>query len=154
MMRIAVIAATAALVLAAAAAPPTASRLLSVMHERHEGMESIGNANKAIHRELDGSFPNLAIIRSSAAKIAVLSQKASGWFPTGSGPELGKTGAKPEIWQDTEDFTTKLRHFQLAAKVFNGAAAAGNLDATRAQFATLGGTCKACHDKYRAEMKH
>ena len=32
--------------------------------------------------------------------IADCRRKASSWFPPGTGPELGKTGAKPEIWQN------------------------------------------------------
>lgn len=124
-----------------------------VMHERHEGMEAIGKATKAIKRELDGSA-NLATIRQSAAKIAGLSQKASGWFPAGTGPDVGKTGAKPEIWQNQADFTAKLRNFQKAAQALNAAASGDDANAIKARFADMGGTCKACHDKYRAEMKH
>jgi cytochrome c556 len=128
--------------------------LKAVMHERHEGMESIGKSNKAIKREFDGGSPDLATVRSSAAKIADLSQKASGWFPAGTGPELGKTGAKPEIWQNPQDFSAKLHNFQVAAKAFNAVAGGNDLNATKSKFADLGGTCKACHDKYRSEMHH
>jgi cytochrome c556 len=133
---------------------PTKAQALAIMHERHEGMETIGKTNKALHRELVAGSPNLGVIRASAAKIADLSQKASGWFPKGTGPELGKTGAKPEIWQNPEDFTTKLRNFQAAAKTFNAASASGDLNAIRAHAGDLGQACKACHDKYRSEMHH
>jgi cytochrome c556 len=136
------------------AAAPTPAAAHKIMHERHEGMESIGKNFKALRRELDSSAPNLAAVRSSAATIANLSQKASGWFPRGTGPDVGKTGAKPEIWQSNEDFTAKLRSFQAAAKAFNATAASGNVAAIKARYGDLGGTCKACHDKYRAEMKH
>ena len=100
------------------------------------------------------SSPNLANVRSSAAAVCALSRKASGWFPKGTGPELGKTGAKPEIWQNWPDFTAKLHNFQGAAKMFNAAAASGDVGAIKARYADLGGACKACHDKYRAEMHH
>jgi cytochrome c556 len=151
-MRIALLAATAIFLMAAA--PPTKQRLLLIMHDRHEGMETIGKANKALHRELTAAAPNVAVIRASAAKIAGLSQRASGWFPKGTGPELGKTGAKPEIWQNPEDFTAKLHNFQVAAKAFNAAAASGDLNAIKAHAGDLGQGCKACHDKYRSEMHH
>ena len=151
-MRIALFAATAILLIAAA--PPTKQRLLSIMHDRHEGMEAIGKANKALHREFTAPSPDLGVIRLSAAKIAELSQKASGWFPKGTGPELGKTGAKPEIWQNPEDFTTKLHNFQAAAKAFSAVAAGGDLNAIKAHAGDLGQACKACHDKYRSEMHH
>ena len=136
------------------AAAPSRDQALKIMHERHEGMETIGKSAKAINRELAGGSPNLATVRASAAAISNLSRKASGWFPKGTGPELGKTGAKPEIWQNWTDFTAKLHNFQAAAKMFNAAAASGDAGAIKARFGDLGGTCKACHDKYRAEMHH
>lgn len=132
----------------------TGAKALQVMHERHEGMESIGNAFKALHRALDASAPDVAAVRSSAAQIETLSKKASGWFPAGTGPDVGKTGAKSDIWQHPQDFAAKLAAFQKAAAIFNAAAASGDMNATKARFADLGGACKACHDKYRTEMHH
>jgi len=93
-------------------------------------------------------------VRAGAAQIADLSRKTSGWFPAGTGAEIGKTGAKPEIWKDPRDFASKLRNFQGAAKAFNVAAMSGDMSAVKARFADLGGTCKACHDKYRMDMHH
>jgi cytochrome c556 len=132
----------------------TGAKAAEVMHERHEGMENIGKAFKALHREFDASSPFVPTVRSSAAQIADLSKKASGWFPAGTGPDVGKTGAKPEIWQNQADFTGKLSDFQKAAQVFNAAAAGSDMSAAKARYADLGGTCKACHDKYRTEMHH
>jgi cytochrome c556 len=125
-----------------------------VMHTRHEGMETIGKNGKAINRELTGSSPDLAVVRAGAGQIASLSHQASGWFPAGTGPEAGKTGAKPDIWQNPEDFAAKLHNFQVAAGAFNAAAAGGDVGVIKARFNDLEGTCKACHDKYRAEMHH
>ena len=130
---------------------PAAAR---VMHARHEGMETIGKNFKALHRELAAGSPDLAIVRGSASTIANLSKKASGWFPAGTGPDIGKTGAKPEIWQQPADFAAKLHNFQGAAKLLNAAAAKGDVNAIKARYGDLGKTCKACHDKYRTEMHH
>jgi cytochrome c556 len=129
-------------------------KLLKVMHERHEGMETIGKNFKVLRRELTGSSPDLGAVRSSSATVTKLASNASGWFPQGTGPELGKTGAKPEIWQNRQDFATKLRNFQSAANAFHIAASANDVGVTKDRFADLGGTCKACHDKYRSEMHH
>jgi cytochrome c556 len=142
--------ATNALILLAA----PKQKLLAVMHERHEGMETIGKNFKVLRRQLEGSSPNMSAVRTSAATIAGLSQKASRWFPIGTGPELGKTGAKSEIWQNQQDFTAKLSTFQQAARAFNATARGNDVSAIKARFADLGGACKACHDKYRSEMKH
>ena len=64
--------------------------------------------------------------------------------------------AKPEIWQpqNKADFATKLHNFQVAAPRFNAAVSGTDVGAIKARFAELGGTCKACHDKYRTEMHH
>jgi cytochrome c556 len=137
-----------------AAGPVRGQQALAIMHERHEGMETIGKTNKAIKRELDSASPNMTALRAGAAQIADLSRKASGWFPAGTGPDVGKTGAKPEIWQNPQDFASKLRNFQTAAATFNQAAMSGELNLIKAKWGELGQACKACHDKYRSEMHH
>ena len=144
----------AALAAAAAAAPLAKGKALAIMHERHEGMEKIGDTNKLLRREITSSSPFMPAIQSGAATIAGLSVRANGWFPKGTGPELGKTGAKPEIWQKPRDFAAKLHGFQAAAQAFNAAARSGDMAAIKARYADLGGSCKACHDTYRAEMHH
>jgi cytochrome c556 len=158
-MRIVPIAIASVGILAAAAAGAAVSRVsgaaaAQVMHERHEGMETIGKSFKALHREFDNSSPSVPVVRSGAGQIAGLSKKASGWFPAGTGPDVGKTGAKPEIWQNWPDFAAKLSDFQKAAQSFNAAAAGNDVSAMKARYADLGGACKACHDKYRTEMHH
>jgi len=134
------------------AVPLPKDRALQVMHVRHEGMEAIGDANKAVHRALGSS--DIGTVRANAAKIAQLSQQASTWFPAGTGPDVGKTRAKPDIWQSADDFAAKLRGFQTAARALQLAAGGNNVAAMNARFADLGATCKACHDKYRAEENH
>jgi cytochrome c556 len=137
-------------------APPSLSgaAAVKVMHARHEGMETIGKDFKAIHREFDSSAPNIALVRTAAGQIAGLSREASGWFTAGTGPEVGKTGAKPDIWQNPKDFADKLSAFQRAAAAFNAVTTRGDVDAMKTRYADLGGACKACHDKYRSEMHH
>ena len=129
-------------------------KALAIMHERHEGMEKIGDTNKLLRREVTSSSPFMPAIQSGAATIAGLSIRASGWFPKGTGPELGKTGAKPEIWQNQQDFVSKLHNFQGAAQAFNAAAKAGDMNAIKARYSELNQACTACHDKYRMEMHH
>ena len=145
---------------AASAVEPLATQPVSkadaakVMHERHEGMEGLGKATKAIKRQLAGSSPDLAAIRTAARSITEFAPKIPSLFPPGTGPDVGKTGAKSEIWQSPQDFATKAHDFNAAARLFESAAAGGNVESIKAGFADLGKTCKACHDKYRSEMKH
>lgn len=121
----------------------------TLMHERHEGMEDIGDAMKVVGRELKGDNPDMAKVRAGAGTIARLAPQVTGWFPPGTGPEAGKTHAKPEIWQNPKDFAAKRATFQQAARDFNVAAGGSDLKAIRAAHADLGKSCKACHDLYR-----
>lgn len=157
-MRLSKFAAAATFALAAIAVTTEAAsvgkaKALRVMHERDQGMRAIGKATKVLRRELDASTPDLATIRPSAAKIAGLSRKVPRWFPKGSGPEVGKTRAKAEIWRTPRDFAAKAHEFDLAARSLNAAAAAGDVAAVKGAFTNLGKSCKACHDPYRAEEK-
>lgn len=127
---------------------------VAVMHARHEGMESMGKDMKALQRALDSDDPNMAAARSAAADIEKNAKAASGWFPAGTGPEAGKTGAKPDIWQNPQDFAAKLAAFQSTAQKFYSAALAGDANTLKANADNLAGSCKACHDKYRMEMHH
>jgi len=139
---------------AAPAAPVSPERAQSLFHERHEGMETIGKSNKIINQALESGTPDVAAIKTAAAKIDELAAKSSGWFPPGTGQDvLHKTRALPAIWQKPEDFAAKDRDFQAAAKALHAAADQGDANAIKARFDELGKTCKACHDNYRAE-KH
>ena len=136
------------------AIPLPRDRALEVMKVRHEGMEQIGKDTKALSRELMSGSPTLSVVRASAADIDKLSRQASGWFPLGTGPDVAKTRAKPDIWQNAQDFSSKLHNFQVAARAFDAAARSGDVAAIKARASDLGGACKACHDKYRAEEQH
>ena len=135
---------------------PAASKdeAMKIHHDRHEGMEAIGKGNKIIKQELNASSPNLILIRATAAKMTGLSKDASGWFHAGTGQEMGKTGAKPEIWQNQADVAAKLAAFQKAMQAFSDTANGSDVGAMKASFTNLAGTCKACHDKYRSQMHH
>jgi cytochrome c556 len=152
---LAAIAATALLFGAAAAAqlgkPVSREHAQRLMHERHEAMETIGDGLKLVSRELRGEVPNLGRVRQGAAAIARLAPQVARRFPPGTGPNVGKTHAKAEIWQQPADFTAKMQAFRQAALRFDAAARRGNLAAIRAAHSDLGKSCKACHDLYRAK---
>lgn len=151
-MRLGLVASLTLLAAAGAIAAPLSKKAaLKIMHERHEGMEAIGTTNKILRRELGADTPNLVAIRSAATSMAGLADKSSRWFPKGTGPDAGETGAKLEIWQNPEDFAAKRRAFQAAAGALDRAARMGNIATTKESYAALGKTCKGCHDVYREE---
>lgn len=141
---------------ASAAAAPLGSPVSGedakrIMDERHEGMEEIGDAMKAAGGALKAASPDLERVRKEAATMARLAPEASEWFPPGTGPDVGKTRAKAEIWQKPDDFAGKMREFQQRAQAFNAAAQGGDLPAIKAAQGALGKTCKDCHDPYQAK---
>lgn len=121
-----------------------------VMHDRHEGMEDIGDAMKLVSGELKKDSPDLAKVRSGAATFARYAPQVKGWYPPGTGPDVGKTRAKAEIWQKPADFHAKAIAFERAVTRFSAAARGTDLVAIRAANAEVGKSCKACHDPYRA----
>jgi cytochrome c556 len=131
-----------------------ADQARALMHERHEGMEDIGDAFKAVGAQLKSSNPDIAAIQKLAATIAAGAEKSSTWFPPGTGPDVGKTRAKADIWQKPEDFAVKDAAFQDAARAFKAAADSGDVAAIKTAAGGLGKSCKACHDPYRAPEKH
>lgn len=133
------------------AAPLEKQAALKLMKERHENYEKIGKAMKAIGRTLKSDSPDLAVVRTGAETIATLAPQVKGWFPAGTGPDVGKTEARAEIWQKNDDFNTKADDFARAATAFQAAARGGDLAAIHSAQGDLGKSCKACHDLYRTE---
>ncbi len=73
-------------------------------------------------------------------------------FPAGSAnaDRAGKTRALPKIWSDLDDFQTKFTDFTSAVTNIKAEAGKGR-EALGPAVGKLGGTCKACHDNYRAK---
>jgi cytochrome c556 len=67
------------------------------------------------------------------------------------GSDKGTTRAKPEIWENTEDFLEKYAALQSAAEELLAAAQSGDRSAIGGAIKETGGTCKACHDEYKAK---
>jgi cytochrome c556 len=59
--------------------------------------------------------------------------------------------AKPEIWKEAAKFKAASEKMQAEILKLDAAAKSGNLDAIKTAMGAVGGSCKACHDDYRAE---
>jgi cytochrome c556 len=126
-----------------------------VMKQRHEAMEQLGKASKAIKRSLDAAPIDLTAIQQASAPVFdTTAAKITALSPAGTGPDVGKTGAKPDIWQHPDDFAQKAKDYEAASKACAASLVTYKPDDMKAKFASLQGTCKACHDKYRSEMRH
>lgn len=119
---------------------------------RQEGFKSVGGEFKTINDQLRSGAPDMAAIQSAAAELPGIIEGAGEWFPEGTGPESGvETEALPIIWEEPEDFEAKVSDFVVAIEALDAAAQTGELSAIQAAVQATGGTCKACHDKYRLD---
>lgn len=122
--------------------------------ERRELMKANGAAMKAISEILksDGA---VADIVPHAAKLNEDAEKLPTLFPAGSdqpqGKDPGHTMAKPDIWQNPDDFAAKAKAFHDEAAMFNTAVAGGDMAAIKAEFDKVGEACGGCHKVYRAK---
>ncbi|HEU5067172.1 MAG TPA: cytochrome c [Sphingomicrobium sp.] len=137
---------------AEARTPPklTHDQALALMKQRNDNMKAMGDAAGKVGKSFQSGSPDLNVIRQAAAQIASLAPKVVSWFPAGTGPDVGKTRAKAEIWQKPEDFASKAHDLSQAATDFNDAAKLGDVNRIKVTFGAMGKTCKACHDLYRA----
>ena len=73
-------------------------------------------------------------------------------FPAGSDNDakFGDTRALPVIWDDLDGFLGKYQDMVEAVSALQGAAGEGRA-ALGPALGEVGGTCKACHDDYRAK---
>ena len=70
----------------------------------------------------------------------------------GEGTDKGLPNrAKPEIWKEAAKFKGAGDKMIAEVAKLDAAAKSGNLDAIKAAVGAVGGSCKACHDDFRAE---
>ena len=92
----------------------------------------------------------LAAGRGAGAGLAGSAQQLEEGYPVGS-DHGAITDAKPEIWENWDDFASKLGDLKRESQALADTAAKGDRAAMEAGFGKLGGTCKACHDEYKAD---
>lgn len=73
------------------------------------------------------------------------------WAAFGEGTDSGETKAKPEIWKQSAKFKEAADKLQAESTKLVAAAQTGKEDAFKAAFTATAGTCKTCHDDFRAK---
>ena len=74
------------------------------------------------------------------------------WAGFGPGTDKGApTKAKPEIWAEQAKFKEHNEKLMAESVKLVAAAKTGNLDNLKTAFGATAGSCKACHDNYRAQ---
>lgn len=73
------------------------------------------------------------------------------WAAFGEGTDKGETKANPEVWKDAAKFKEAADKFQAESVKLAAAAKTGKLEDLKTAFGSAAGTCKACHDTFRAK---
>jgi cytochrome c556 len=88
----------------------------------------------------------------AARSLSGWAKAIPGMFPAGS--TAANSDALPIIWSDRAGFEAKAADYAAAAAKLADLAKAGDKPGFAAQFAVVGGACKACHDTYRKPQSH
>jgi cytochrome c556 len=133
---------------AAASSPPPASAE-SPQEARHELMEEVGQAAKAIGKMLRGEADyDWAVAQESLTTFTEVAGQFGDLFPEGS--DTGDTEAAPSIWEDRDGFNAALQDWADATAAARDAAPA-TLEDAKPVLGPVFNTCKNCHDNYRID---
>ena len=113
-------------------------------------MKANGDEAKIGGAMAKGEAPfDLAKARKMFATFEDASAKAPALFPDNS-KTGGDTAAKPEIWENMDDF--KARLVKLGADAKGAGESVKDLDSFKAAFGNIGkNDCGSCHEKYRVK---
>jgi cytochrome c556 len=98
----------------------------------------------------NGKVPFDAKIASESAATAAMVGKLP-WAAFGPGTDSGDTKSKAEIWKDKAKFDDYASKMQTELDKLSVAAKTGNLETIKLAVTATGGTCKSCHDDFRAK---
>lgn len=97
-----------------------------------------------------GKAPFDAQVAADNAAIAEAMSKLP-WAAFGEGTDHGDTKARPEVWKEQAKFKAAADKYQGEMSKLAAAAKTGDLDRIKTAFQATAGTCKACHDDFRAK---
>jgi cytochrome c556 len=118
-----------------------------VIEKRQKLMKSNSEAAKAIKAAAESK--DYATIELKAKDIMGNAEKIPDLFPKGS--TVGKTKAKPEIWEKGDEFAKNPKALGKAASELADAAKAKDDAAIGVKVKALGEVCNNCHKNFRAE---
>ena len=85
-----------------------------------------------------------------AGRVAAITPMlAEAYLPESQG--VANSKLKPEMWENRADFDTKLKNLVDRSAELAQVAKGGDPAKTKAAFFGMADTCKACHDKYKAD---
>lgn len=105
---------------------------------------SMGSIGDIMKYKLPGGSAHVAVHANNISEYATL-------IPDAFKKDIsaGKTDAKPEVWQNWDDFVAKANAVNVASTELAAAAAGGDTRAMMPAVKALGDACRGCHNEYR-----
>ena len=94
---------------------------------------------------------NADVMNTNAMRIEQLALMMGDYFETDTRKFDVKTDADDAIWEQMEDFNSKIQDMVGAAENLQKIALAKDEANYRKTIGALGSTCKACHDKFKTD---
>ena len=106
-----------------------------------------------IKANVEGTYNKDQVVEAANVIQAIANSKMGALYQPGTDKGKGwkDTRAKAEFFTDKEGVGKVAMAFNKEANEMAKVAAAGDAAAVKEQFGKLGGACKGCHDKFRAE---
>lgn len=106
-----------------------------------------------IKASVEGQYNKDEVLKAATAIQAIANSGMGALYPAGSDKGTGwePTRAKAEIWTEKDKLGKAAVAFNKEANEMAKVAAAGDAAAVKEQLGKLGGTCKGCHDDFKAK---
>ncbi len=131
----------------------TGPELIREVNHRQTELRRMGVAMRVIGRFLKGEGANVGDVGASAEVIrAIAGELSHELFPEGTAIGVGRSTARPEIWQEWDIFRERARALETAATRLIAASATGNVEAVREPIVAVGQACGACHELFRRKL--
>lgn len=129
----------------------SAEEAQSVLESRSEFMKGLGSAMKAFSNYLKRGDGEPLELGAMAAEIAANAPRIPDLFPRDTGmAQFGDSEAKPDIWNDWEDFVVAANALVEPAMALEAAFESGDPADIGAKVKALGGKgCRGCHKPFR-----
>lgn len=96
---------------------------------------------------VNGRMPFDAKVAADSADLAVSLSRLP-WVAFGPGTDLGKTEAKPAVWNEPAKFKDLGEKMQAEVLKLQAAARTGDPEAIKTAYRATTSACKACHDAF------
>jgi cytochrome c556 len=120
---------------------------------RQSAYTTMGWSMARIKANLEGTFNKDEVVKSANVIQAIANSGMGALFPAGTDHGTGweATRVKPEFFTNKEGVGKVAMAFNKEANEMAKVAATGDAAAVKEQFGKLGGTCKGCHDDFKAK---